>query len=298
LIAMVVLFALMPPWWTDPVNGVIRFLESNLSRGKTRPIEIQFLGTVYNTPNESLPWYNTLVWTPFVTPVGFLILAALGFWTAVRSWQSEPIGPLIAGHWAFLMLLRALPHTPGHDGVRLFLPAFGVLALLCGLGARYLLDRWGRWAKAAIVAALIEGTVSIVVMMPVPLSYFSPLVGGLPGASALGMEPTYYWDALSPEARRWLAGRTEPGRTILFATNPHSWLYLRQTGALPERLVTIDRGLPQWYVLQNRPGAFSPVDRSLVAEGRPAYSVTKLGIPLIWIFPFSEFERLDARHRR
>ena len=34
---MVVLFALMPPWWTDPVNGVIRFLESNLSRGKTQP---------------------------------------------------------------------------------------------------------------------------------------------------------------------------------------------------------------------------------------------------------------------
>ena len=47
-------------------------------------------------------------------------------------------------------------------------------------------------------------------MMPVPLSYFSPLVGGLPGATALGMEPTYYWDALSPEARRWLAEHTEP----------------------------------------------------------------------------------------
>ena len=51
-------------------------------------------------------------------------------------WRSEPIGLLIAGHWTFLMLLRALPHTPGHDGVRLFLPAFGVLALLGGLGAR------------------------------------------------------------------------------------------------------------------------------------------------------------------
>ena len=50
----------MPPWWTDPVNGVVRFLESNLSRGKTIPIKVQFLGTVYNTPKESLPWYNTL----------------------------------------------------------------------------------------------------------------------------------------------------------------------------------------------------------------------------------------------
>jgi hypothetical protein len=297
LMATAVLFALMPPWWTDPVNGVIRFLESNLSRGKTNPIQVEFLGTVYNTPNESLPWYNTLVWTLFVAPVGFLIMAAIGFWSAVRTWRSEPIGLLIAGHWAFLIVLRALPHTPGHDGVRLFLPAFGVLALLCGLGARSLFDRWGRWAKAAIMAALVEGIVSILVMMPVPLSYFSPLVGGLPGATALGMEPTYYWDALSPEACGWLTERTGPGETIIFATNPHSWLYLRQIGALPRRLVQFDLGLPKWYVLQNRPGAFSEIDRSLAAEGRPAYSVSKLGIPLIWIFPFSEFERLNPRIR-
>ncbi len=184
------------------------------------------------------------------------------------------------------MLLRALPHTPGHDGVRLFLPAFGVLALLGGLGARYMLDRWGRWAKAAIAAALLEGIVSIVVMMPVPLSYFSPLVGGLPGANGLG------------DGTDILLGRPQPGsaadgspntpsrgETILFATIPHSWLYLRQIGALPARLVPIDRGLPKWYVLQNRPGAFSAVDRSLAADGRPAYTVTKLGIPLIWSFP-------------
>ena len=78
----------------------------------------------------------------FVTPVGFLILAAVGIWSALRTWRSEPIGLLIAGHWTFLMLLRALPHTPGHDGVRLFLPAFGVLALLAGLGAQ-LVDATG-----------------------------------------------------------------------------------------------------------------------------------------------------------
>ena len=114
------------------------------------------------------------------------------------------------------MILRAMPHIPGHDGVRLFLPAFGMLALLGGLGARTLLEWSSRWAKVAIAAALAEGVVSIAVMMPVPLSYFSPIVGGLPGATKLGMEPTYYWDALSPEARRWLADHTLPGRTIVF----------------------------------------------------------------------------------
>jgi 4-amino-4-deoxy-L-arabinose transferase-like glycosyltransferase len=304
VIAAVVLLALMPPWWTDPIGGVIRFLRSNLDRARTNPIKIEFLGTVYDTPKESLPWYNTIAWTVLVTPVGFLALGMLGLASAVTRRRSEPIGLLIVAHWAFLMILRALPHTPGHDGVRLFLPAFGVLAVLGGLGARSLLDRSPRWGTAAIAAALAEGIVSLAVMMPVPLSYFSPVVGGLPGAAALGMEPTYYWDALSPEARRWLAEHTPTGRTFLFATNPSSWRYLRQTGDLPPRLFPIDPDPrspdpPRWYVLQNRPGAFFDADRALATQGRAEYVVTKLGVPLVWIFPSAEFERLaPSRGRR
>jgi hypothetical protein len=208
---------------------------------------------------------------------------------------------LIAGHWAFLMILRALPHTPGHDGVRLFLPAFGLLALLGGLGARTLLDRSARWGTAAIAAALAEGVASVAIMMPVPLSYFSPVVGGLPGAAALGMEPTYYWDALTPDARRWLAEHTPSGQTFIFATNPTSWRYLRRTGELPRRLFPADvrdsrnPDRPLWYVLQNRPGAFFEVDRALATHGRAAYVVTKLAVPLVWIYPASEYQRLAPR---
>ena len=295
LIAAVVVTLLIPTWWTDPITGVIRFFRSNLSRSETVPIYIQFLGQVYLTPRESLPWYNTLVWTVLVTPIGFLLMAGLGLRTAVRHWRSEPAGVLIAGHWAFLMVLRALPHTPGHDGVRQFLPAFGLLALLGGLGARTLLAHWGRWARVAIAAAGLEGVLSIAVMMPVPLSYFSPIVGGLPGATALGMESTYYWDAFSPEARRWLADHTSPGRTIVFAWYTHSFGYLRRNGELPHRIAPLDPGQPQWYVLQNRPGAFSEALRTLVARSQAAYTVTKLGVPLLWIYPYSEFQRWNPR---
>jgi 4-amino-4-deoxy-L-arabinose transferase-like glycosyltransferase len=297
LIALVVLYLLVPPWWTDPVTGIERFLRSNLTRATTNPIYVQFLGKVYLTPIDSLPWYNTLVWTVMVTPVGFLLMAGVGIDSAARRWRTEPTAVLIAGQWAFLMILRALPHTPGHDGVRLFLPAFGLLALLAGLGAKSLVDRWGRWAKAAIGAALLEGILSIALMMPVPLSYFSPIVGGLPGATALGMEPTYYWDALGPEARHWLRENTHPGQIIVFAWYTHSWLYLQRIGELPQGIYHIDQGQPTWYVLQNRPGAFSDAQRSLVAENRPAYTLTKLRVPLIWVFPFRDFERLEPRLR-
>jgi hypothetical protein len=294
-VGIVVLFVLVPPWWTAPLSGVIRFWLSNLGRGDSIRIQVQFLGVVYDTPKEWLPWYNTLVWTLIVTPVGFLTFGELGIWACLRNWRTDAIGLLIFGHWAFVMLLRALPHTPGHDGVRLFLPAFGILALLSGRGAKMLLERSARWVKAAVVLSVLEGIASVAVMMPVPNSYFSPLVGGLPGATALGMEPTYYWDALNPDARAWLTVHTGPGETIIFRGFPHSWLYLRRIGELPRRLVPIDSGRPQWIVIQNRPGAFFYEDRALVDHGRPAFTVTKLGVPLIWIFPMSELERIRRR---
>jgi 4-amino-4-deoxy-L-arabinose transferase-like glycosyltransferase len=301
LVGLVVLYVLNPPWWMGPWEGIARFWRSNLSRAETRPIEVLFLGHVYNTPIDSLPWYNTIVWTVFVTPVGFLILAICGAGRALRRARSEPVGVLIVAHWAFLLALRALPHTPGHDGVRQFLPAFGVLALLAGLGAATISERFGQlWGRVISAAALMEGALSVALTMPVPLSYFSPLVGGLPGAAALGMEPTYYWDALTPEALDWLNTNTPPGSKIWFATNPHSWFYLRDSGRLKVPFVTRpnDPGPWAWYVVQNRPGAysaFSNLDRAVIAQVRPAFVVAKWGVPLVWIFPFDQVEALRGQ---
>jgi len=348
LVAVLVLYAFNPCWWADPVSGVERFLRSNLTRGRTIPIPVEFLGEIYQTPNDSLPWWNTIAWTVMVTPVGFLGFAIVGAWRAVRGsweWRKSLVGPpptlplphkgggdqtgradakkssrlapfdlppsplagegrgggslphhqpsafssrlafLVVLHWATLLALRALPRTPGHDGVRLFLPAFGMLAIVAGTGAAGVAGRWGR---ALVVAAVIEGAASVAVMMPVPLSYFSPIVGGLPGAAALGMEPTYFWDALSEDARGWLDRNTPPGRTVRFSSRPTSWLYLKQTGQLRAPLWPLDPRRPAWYVVQNRPGAFGRPEAALIREGRPAYRVEKLGVPLILIYPLPD----------
>ncbi len=291
VVAVLVLYAFNPPWWNDPVAGLGRFLRSNLTRSKTIRIPVLFLGRIYSTPDGSLPWYNTLVWTVFVTPVGFLGLAIAGTVRAVRRRRAEPIGLLMVGHWAFLLVLRALPHTPGHDGVRQFLPAFGVLALVTGLGAASAVERLGRWGRALVVAALAEGAAGVALMMPVPLSYYSPVVRGLPGASALGMEPTYFWDALSDDALDWLNAHTAPGQNVRFANLPTSLFYLRRTRRLTAPLWT-GPGVTAWYVVQNRPGILSRLDRALIARGHPAFVVAKWGVPLLWIFPYREVEAL------
>lgn len=289
-IAVVVLYAFNPGWWWNPVSGVRRFLVSNLTRERTIPIPVLFLGSIVETPRNSLPWYNTLIWTLFVTPVGFLGFAVAGAIRSLRRLRCEPIGLLVVGHWGFLLALRALPHTPGHDGVRQLLPAFGMLAVVAGLGAASIAGRFGRWGKLAIAASVVEGILSVALMMPVPLSYFSPIVGGLPGAARIGMEPTYFWDSLSDEALEWLNQKTSPGGAVRFATYPTSWLYLRDQGRLRVAFLPTEPGAWEWYVVQNRPGAFSPLDRALVESARGRYVVRKWGVPLIWIFDRAEVE--------
>ena len=295
VVAVATLYAFNPPWWSDPIGGVERFLRSNLTRGRTIPIPVQFFGRTYMTPVESLPWYNSLAWTAIATPVGFLALTVAGLARAIGRARSESLGVLFALGFAAPLVLRALPHTPGHDGVRQLLPALGGLALVASLGAASAMERLGRWGKVVIVAALAEGAASIALMMPVPLSYFSPAVGGLPGATSLGMEPTYFWDALSDDALDWLNRHTGPGQKVQFATFPTSWLYLRETGRLRPGLLPWEPGRYAWYVLQNRPGALRPIDRALIDEVEPAFVVRKWGVPLVWIFPFGEVE---ARQRR
>ena len=128
---------------------------------------------------------------------------------------------------------------------RLFLPAFGMLAMAAGVGAASWVERLGRVGKALVVVAITEGAISVAVMMPVPLSYYSPIVGGLPGRRPLGMEPTYYWDSLDREALDWLERehparcqdpvRDGPDRMALSARSRHSsrHVYMYRPGELP-----------------------------------------------------------------
>jgi hypothetical protein len=299
-VASLTLYAFTPPFWGDPLGGLARFFASNLSRAETIPIRTMFLGRVYETPRESLPFYNTLAWTAMVTPVGFLLLALAGAWRALRGLRSRRFEVLVLGHWAFLLLLRALPHTPGHDGVRQFLPAFGCLALMAGVGAAEVRARLGRRAGWVAGAAIAEGAASVALLMPVPLSYFSPVVGGLPGATRLGMEPTYYWDALTFEALARLDERTPPGGAVLFAANPIA-TYYTEAGLLTRGRIFRPGDAPDLYVVQNRPGAMSPLDRALVrglgSGGRYVLS-SKFGVPLVWAFPGSALEAEFRRDRR
>jgi hypothetical protein len=297
------------------------FFALNLHRGGAEgvPLNIptQFFGEIYHLRNP-LPWYNTLVWTAITVPVGILLLAILGLARAVRCCAAEPAGVLIVLNWLVLLIVRALPLAPPHDGVRLFLPAFAFLAALAGIGCG-MLWHWARQKRQSDRRAGLAGMLAMAVIYlgsasslvwyaPQWLSYYNLLIGGLPGATSAGMEPTYYWDALDASVLRWLHENTPEGEKILFGPSPdgtarlspsENLTLLQHWGVLRRGWRPDQPGRWRWYVIQRRPSAYCEPDRRLIEGGRWAGQKTgrsggwgpwRLDVPLLEVYPFDAYQ--------
>lgn len=302
--ALLTFFVLNPPLWMAPVSGLAAFFRLNLQRAANPDLNIstQFLGGLYNL-DVSLPWYNTLFWTAIAVPVGILLLALAGLGRVVLRGRREPQGPLIVLLWMVLLVARALPGVPPHDGIRLFLPSFAMLAALAGVGGQTLSQApWPRrgGTRLAAVGLLLAGSATSVVWYgPHGLSYYNLAIGGLRGATALGMEPTYYWDGLDRRLLDWLQGHTPPGQAVRFAGGPLENLeLLRQWDQLRFACGGDAADACAWYVVQHRPGAWQLADRWLIEQQRPALSTTirpggwgpwRLDVPLVSVFSGSQY---------
>ena len=181
LIAALTLYAIQPPWWSDPIWGVQRFLDSNLSPPRSVPVPSLYLGKVYL---YSLPWHNTIVLTAVTTPALVLVLGSLGIGSTLVRANTDREGVLWFLSWAVLMVVRALPIAPGHDVERLILPSLASLSILAGLGVGVLAE-WLRGRGLGLIAPVLAGlaigecVLGIVQTYPYNLSYYNPAVGGL-----------------------------------------------------------------------------------------------------------------------
>ena len=96
-VAMVVLFVLMPPWWSDPIGGVVRFFNSNLSRGETHPDPGPVLAQGLQDAQRVAPVVQHAGLDGDGHAGGLPGLGVLGLAAAVARRRSEPIGLLIGG---------------------------------------------------------------------------------------------------------------------------------------------------------------------------------------------------------
>jgi hypothetical protein len=314
-IALGTFFLLNPPLWHHPINGMATFLQLNTNRAANPSLNIStwFLGRMYNL-DYPLPWYNTLVWTAVTVPVGMLLLVGVGLVNVVRHPCVQKAAVLLVGNWVVLLIVRALPFAPPHDGVRLFLPSFAFLAALAGLGVGSLVS-WGAGggtprrlgATAGLLVLYVGSATSLLWYAPQWLSYYNLVIGGLPGATAAGMEPTYYWDGLDRSVLNWLHAETPADEKILFgpivgqniqAGPMENLRWMRRWGLFRRDFDFSMSGEYRWYVLQHRPSGMWPVDHWLVQNGNPAFRKTirpggwgpwRLDVPLVEVYPFEEF---------
>ena len=324
-VALLTFFVLNPPLWHDPFYGWLEFFNLNLHRAARFNIPIRFLGESHHLGNP-LPWYNTLLWTAVTVPLGTLLLAAIGTAGVFRRCRTQRPGILLAANWLVLLIVRALPMVPPHDGVRLFLPSFAFLAALAGVGCHQVLSwvakrrpdsaRARRFAVAALGLIYAGSASSLFWYAPQWLSYYNLLIGGLPGATTAGMEPTYYWDGLDRPVLDWLHENTAADEKIRFGGGSPENLGLMQNWWTLRRKTPYDGdgGEFRWYVLQHRPGPWPwhPIDPWLIEHSQPAYRKTirrpalravlqgwgldvpppwRLDVPLVEVYDYREYLR-------
>ena len=305
-VGILTFLAVSPPLWHHPIRDVQEHFRLNLHRDLNVPI--YFLGDHYDK-DHTLPWYNTIVWLFIVTPLPILILGLIGVGSCLKRRDGPSISLIL--HWATLMIVRALPGVPPHDGIRLFLPAFGFWCVLAGIGGQQVWDFSSTLAghtrtamvRAAVVAALAADVANLARYYPQTLSHYNILVGGVRGAAAMGMEPTYWWDSLDSEVLGWLNQHTERDARVAFSSTAnisilHGWGRLRPVQA-PRG------GVFKWYVLQNRTGFLADSDKQLLASGTPAlvkfagwhrtgHAPWDLDVPLLVVFPYEQYRAAIA----
>jgi hypothetical protein len=308
-IGLLAFCAVNPPLWHHPIDGLITHVRLNLHRDLNIPVA--FLGRIYDLYHP-LPWYNTIAWLVFVTPVPVLVLGGVGLVACLRKHDAFSISLIL--HWATLMVVRAIPGAPPHDGIRLFLPAFGFWCVFAGIGAhltweatrRFSHARRGLLVRTAMVVALAADAVNLARYFPQTLSHYSLLVGGVRGAASLGMEPAYWWDALDDDVLTWLNENTEPGARVAFSSTANISV-LRGWGRLLMAQAPRD-GVFKWYVLQNRTAFLAPSDQLLMQRFTPAFKKfaghhsagsripPDLDVPLLLVFSYDQY-RLALRAR-
>ncbi len=210
---------------------------------------------------------NTLVWTAITVPSGLLLLFFVGLGLVVRKKELRWPGLFLFLNFITLLVSRALPGTPAHDGTRLFVPAFAFLAILAGQGAAGLwrLERNRIPTRILVAGIYLCCLFNLFFYAPQWLSYYNVLIGGLPGAACVGMEPTYYWDGFDQEVIDWLNDHTMPNEGVVFSDGNDRAFLLNKNGRANDphfRRVPLSflvsekkRGHDfRYFVLQNRPG--------------------------------------------
>jgi hypothetical protein len=292
-VALALRVLLDPYLWPDPLGRLIAFVEQSTTRQAWAPISTFYLGRTYPFV---LPWHQSIVMTLVTLPLPILVLAGAGA-LRLRAPAARPLVSLCLIEIGFYQLLMALPSSPNHDGVRLFLPQFPFVALLAGLGFGRLWDVVGAraraagaaWRPAAARAALcalvfFPPAAELVAAHPFELDYYGEAIGGARGAFARGFESTYWWDAATPGFLATLDRELPPGARVWVSVAPYHFTSLQAAGLVRGDLSFTDSLPSPYLILQTRQGVFGEFEWRLLRSVRPMSVIRYQGVPLLSLY--------------
>jgi 4-amino-4-deoxy-L-arabinose transferase-like glycosyltransferase len=248
-------------------------------------VPVHYLGRTYRkTP---VPWHYPLVMTLVTVPVGVLVFTGLGTPKAMGSRAVRRTGVLVLAAGLLPLAVVALPGVPKYDGVRLFMPTFPFLACVAGAGAGAVWERRGRVGRAVVLVMLGLHAAALLWTHPYELSYYNGLVGGAPGARALGFETTYWGDTVNRDVIDWLnrrAAEHDSARPATVGCLPDYQPYLEHFPGMSKRLHWTTgwakrRTTPDYLIVFPRRGYGSAWTRELLSGRKPARCWTYLGVP-------------------
>ncbi|RUL88739.1 ArnT family glycosyltransferase [Tautonia sociabilis] len=282
-------FVLGWPWlWHDSVDRLTRFMSTSVDR---QPLRVLYFGRVFQ--DNALPWHYPWFYFAATVPVGLQAMGLVGLARGLRRSRSEPF-PALLGGAILLFLLLFSTRAPVYDGERLFLLVFPSWALLIGLGFRSVWQAAGwAWMRALLVLLLVGQGTGVVRMHPFQLSYYNALVGGLAGAERLGLELTYWGDAVDRTLLREAERLVPPGEEIALApTFHHIQPIAAMTPGLFEKGITLgpEQALGQtpWLILFRRSAYWSPEVERAERSGRPLAERSRSGVWLSRLYRLEE----------
>jgi 4-amino-4-deoxy-L-arabinose transferase-like glycosyltransferase len=280
------LFVIGWPWlWYDTVSRLREYLITSVERTS---IQVQYLGQVY--ADHDVPWHYPWVYFAVTVPVGLQILGLLGLARGLRKWRDDLFPLLLAGSIGLFLVVFST-RIPVYDGERLFLVVFPLWAMLIGHGFALLWEglHARKWVRGGLIAIVIGQGYGVLALHPFGLSYYNMLIGGLPGAERLGMELTYWGDAvdrvlldrlvkdLPPESTAALVPTLYPGQGIMTTTRAMA----RRPILLGDQETAFRSG---WLVISRRTAYWRPELRPRLARGRAVFERRRQGVWLSAIY--------------
>ncbi len=305
-IGLAVFLGIWPWLYHDTLERLAYYVSMGYRFGQT----VQY----YLGQTGRAPWHYPLVLTIAVVPITITVACLAGIVRVLRHPAVVPDTQQSAGpaRYGYYILLNAMvPLAIGvlglqalYSGERHFMPVFPYLAMLAGIGLvailegleRRLLGRlegarhWQRLLAAGLVLMLlVPPLVSIVRIHPYELSYYSEIVGGLPGATRLGLETTFWCEAYKA-CLPYLNANAQEG-AVIWVDQPLALRAYQEDGLLRAdlRITGWDVVSPftcDFAVVQMRETGFTDVPElaNLVEQYQPEFTVSVEGVTLAMVY--------------